>query len=317
MPDEEDSPVARKSMTDDMRKGVESVSKSVGTGIKLSLKGMGHALSTIAPSVKSPRSSFSDARSPRSSSSDADIVEKDDEAGVTYRVLRAAHAEPTKRAVALALLEQGDPLAEATGAARTDIDALCELHMPFALACNVSMVAVDSRTGDVLGAALCEDFIKRPTQLQLESVYTDAQGDWRPFVEMTAAAEAAVREKMQDHDALGPQISAGGTTSCRTRVLELWKLVVVPNARGQHIGVKLAKHAVSCAVANGFARVFAICPDHPSTRLLGKHVGASSERFIDYSHWKGNAEEAIKTLPAKGHFGMSLMVVDTHLFHRV
>ena len=86
----------------------------------------------------------------------------------------------------------------------------------------------------------------------------------------------------------------------------LWMLGVAREGRGRGIAKKLTTHAIASARAKGFRFAFAECTGAASTHIL-QAAGASRVAFVDYST---ATSERVRALPAQGHAGMSLMVVD-------
>ena len=51
---------------------------------------------------------------------------------------------------------------------------------------------------------------------------------------------------------------------------------------------------------------FAECTGAASTHVLSKET--SRVAYVDYGEWEGEGAENVRSLPAKGHAGMALMV---------
>ena len=76
------------------------------------------------------------------------------------------------------------------------------------------------------------------------------------------------------------------------------------------MATKLTEYSLQVARDAGFELAFAETTGAASTKILAK-VGGKPLAVVDYGSWPGPAGDVpFRALPAQGHAGMSMMVVD-------
>jgi len=224
------------------------------------------------------------------------VLFEDTENGITYRIMTPADAEATLPMVAQAF-KDGEPTTGAGGATLKDFEVFCEMYVPPMAEAGLSVLAVDTATGNILGAHLNEDY-STPDPPELEAYLAAADGNWEPTFTMIMELE----EKFNSDWGI-PEVKPAG------KWLHMWLLAVGPESKGKGIGSKLVCLTVEMAKGKGYLCAFGECTGGASTHLMTKYTGASVDMFIDYATWNGcDTAHILRQLPAQGHRGMSLTV---------
>ena len=225
------------------------------------------------------------------------ILETDTCNGVLYRIMSPSDAKAVVHVVAGAFFE-GDPVINGGGGTLRDMTSFCEMYVPRMAVEGHTVLAVDTSTGDIIGAFLNEDFCNTDPP-EFEAFLAQPDGIWTPCINMIDELEEALIE----------HFSIPRTNRPAGRWFHLWMLGVAPSGRGRGVAGKLAAHSVAWAKSCGFDIAFAECTGAISTHVMTK-LDAERLAFCDYAKWKGEHDETLRGLPGLGHPGMSMMVVD-------
>ena len=226
------------------------------------------------------------------------VLEEDHRHRVTYRIMSVLDVPR----VVLTLVEaffQSERITAVCGCTRADQIRFMEMYIPRMAVEGSSVVAVDSDSGELLGAFVNEDFANEDPPGMSDFPAT-AEGDWAPLLSMIGALEEHLAEEHGIPSSDRP----------RGRWLHLWMLGVASSASGRQIGRKLAQHSIDLAERRGFVLAFAECTGAVSTHILTKHGRQHVAHFMDYATFAGEGESAnaVRNLPSEGHAGMSLTV---------
>ena len=120
------------------------------------------------------------------------VLETDATNSVVYRILEPSDAASAIPVFAQAFFE-GEPVTGSCGCTLADHVAFCSLYVPRMAEEGNSIVAVDSKSGALLGGFLCEDY-SQPDPPGIEAFLDKADGDWGPVFAMIGELEVKLGE---------------------------------------------------------------------------------------------------------------------------
>lgn len=226
------------------------------------------------------------------------VLETDLNDGVIFRTMDTNDVEPVIRLMAEAFF-QGEPVTVVAGRATLrDHKAFCQMYVPRMAVEGHTVLAIDAQTQEVVGAFLNEDFANVDPP-ELGSFLDNSDGEWGPCLCMIEEIEQVLMQRL----------SIPAVDRPKGKWFHLWMIGVAPAGRGRGVGTKLAAHSIALARARGFEIAFAECTGAISTQIMLKQ-SAEKIAFCDYSTWTGKNAETLRGLPALGHEGMSMMLVN-------
>ena len=227
------------------------------------------------------------------------VLEVDPENNVIYKIVEPKDAAEVIDVTATAF-DKGEPLTKQCGSTQRDMKNFVSMYVPRMAKEGYTVAAIDSKTGEVLGAFLNEDF-NNPDPAGIGAFLDNSDGVWMPVLTMIESLEEKLLEK---HNIPANPIDRPAKTH-----FHLWMIGVAPNGRGRGVGKKLFTHSVGVAKACGFKLAFAECTGAISTHIFKKYLNPTLDAYVDYKTWDGVGKEDVNKVPDTGHPGMSMLSV--------